>query len=56
MSRKLVKNAHTKVRQKPQNNPKLLMNVPFNSMYKVNQMKHNLFQPQTLQEVNLARE
>jgi len=31
---------------KPRNNPKLLMDFPFNYLYKVNQMKHNHFQSQ----------
>ena len=31
---------------KPRNNPKLLMDFPFNYLYKVNQMKHNLFPSQ----------
>ena len=36
------------VRRKPKYNPKLLMDFPFNYLYKVNQMKHNLFQSQKI--------
>ena len=36
------------VRRKPKYNPKLLMDFPFNYLYRVNQMKHNLFQSQKI--------
>ena len=36
------------MRRKPKYNPKLFMDFPFNYLYKVNQMKNNLFNPKKL--------
>ena len=39
-------------RQKPTYNPKILVDFPFNYQYKVNQMKHNLFQSQKVHRIS----
>ena len=39
-------------RQKPTYNPKILVDFPFNNQYKVNQMKHNLFQSQKVHRIS----
>ena len=40
-------------RRKPKYNPKILVDFPFNYLYKVNQMKHNLaFNPKKLHRIS----
>ena len=39
-------------RRKPKYNPKILVEFPFNYLYKVKQMKHNHFNPKKLHRIS----
>ena len=39
-------------RRKPKYNPKILVDFPFNYLYKVKQMKHNHFNPKKLHRIS----